>query len=135
MKRLLTLAALAFILGGCATQSAQLQTGKTYIVEWIGERPLIDRSHLTVTLGTDGRAHGHAGCNRWFASYRLDGPELSFGPTGSTRMLCAPALMEQETRFLQALGAVERWDIGEHGQLRLWPQQGQPVKLFVEEDR
>ena len=133
MKNLCTTAALAFLLGGCATQSAQLQTGKTYTVEWIGERPLIDRSHLTVTLDTDGRAHGHAGCNRWFASYELQGKKISFGHAGSTRMMCAPALMEQETRFLQALGAVERWDIGDQGELRLWPQQGQPVKLFVED--
>ena len=133
MKSLFIPATLAFLLGGCATQSAQLETGKTYVVEWIGERPLIDRSHLTVTFDVDGRAYGHAGCNRWFASYEVQGKKISFGHAGSTRMMCAPALMEQETRFLHALDAVERWDIGEHGQLHLWPQQGQPVKLFVED--
>ena len=132
MQNLLVPAALALLTVGCANPSAHLDTSKTYQVEWIGERPLIDRSHLTVAFDKEGRAHGHAGCNRWFASYQLEGQNLSFGNAGATRMACAPALMEQENRFLQALDAVQRWDIGEHGELRLWPQEGQPIKLLIE---
>lgn len=30
------------------------------MLEWIGERPLIDYSHLTLTLASDGRAYGNA---------------------------------------------------------------------------
>ncbi|MBD7978565.1 MULTISPECIES: META domain-containing protein [Pseudomonas] len=135
MKNLFFPIALALLIGGCASPSAPLDTSKTYQVEWIGERPLIDRSHLTVTFDKDGRAHGHGGCNRWFASYQLEGQNLSFSHAGATRMACAPALMEQENRFFQALDAVQRWDLGEHGELRLWPQEGQPIKLFAGEAR
>lgn len=118
---------------GCASTPLQLETERTYQVEWIGERPLIDRSHLTITLGEDGRAYGNAGCNHWFASYRLAGEMLSFGAAGSTRKLCAPALMEQEARFLDSLGKVQRWDVSPIEQLRLWPAAGKPLRLWPEE--
>ncbi|BAN50206.1 META domain-containing protein [Metapseudomonas resinovorans] len=131
MKRnALLLAALAATLGGCASDRPHLETGTTYQVEWIGERPLIDNSHLTITLGDDDRAYGNAGCNHWFASYSLENDKLTFGPAGSTRKMCAPALMEQEQRFLDALGKVQRWDISPIDQLRLWPAEGKPIRLW-----
>ena len=133
MKPALMPTLLAATLAGCATAPVQLENDKAYQVEWIGERPLIDRSHLTITLGEDGRAYGSAGCNHWFASYRRDGDKLSFERPGATRKLCAPALMEQEQRFLEALGQVERWDVSGIGQLRLWPAVGKPLRLWPEE--
>jgi heat shock protein HslJ len=133
MKRTLAIGLLGASLLGCASTPPQLETERTYRVEWIGERPLIDRSQLTLTLGEDGRAYGTAGCNHWFASYRLTGDELSFGATGSTRKMCAPALMEQEVRFLDSLGKVRRWDVSPIQQLRLWPAAGEPLRLWPEE--
>jgi heat shock protein HslJ len=134
MTKLATLAlSTALLLTGCASSPApSLPLDTTYQVEWIGERPLVDRSHLTVTLGADGRAHGHAGCNRWFSSYQANGNQLSFSQAGATRMMCAPALMEQEQRFLQALGQVKRWEMGENGELRLWYAEGQALRLLAE---
>jgi heat shock protein HslJ len=123
---------LAMGLFGCASKAPQLQADQTYRVEWLGERPLIDRSHLTLTLGADGRAYGSAGCNNWFAGYTREGDKLSFGAAGSTRKMCAPALMEQEARFLQSLSEVERWDFSAEQQLRLWPSTGQPIRLWPE---
>ncbi|MGE8497616.1 MAG: META domain-containing protein [Pseudomonas sp.] len=134
MKHVLTLTLLGASLAGCASTSLQLETERTYQVEWIGERPLIDRSHLTITLDGEGRAYGNAGCNHWFASYTLDGENLSFGAPGSTRKLCAPALMEQESSFLEYLGTVVRWDMSEHEQLQLWPANGKPIRLWPIED-
>ncbi|AQW69571.1 META domain-containing protein [Pseudomonas fulva] len=133
MKNLLTSALIATGLLGCATAPSDLQQDRSYVLEWIGERPLIDNSHLSMTLGSDGRAYGNAGCNHWFAAYTLDGERLSFGSVGSTRKLCAPALMEQEKRFLQALGKVTRWDLAPDQQLRLWPTDGKPLRLWPEE--
>ena len=133
MKALLALATLGVALVGCAGKPLQLETERTYKVEWIGERPLIDSSHLTIVLGEDGRAYGNAGCNHWFASYQLDGDRLSFTQAGSTRKMCAPALMEQETRFLQSLATIERWDISPIDQLRLWPASGKPMRLWPDD--
>ena len=133
MKHALVPALFAATRSGCASDPVQLENDTTYRVEWIGERPLIDRSHLTITLGEDGRAYGSAGCNHWFASYRRDGDALRFEQPGATRKLCAPALMEQEQRFLEALGQVQRWDVSGIGQLRLWPAEGKPIRLWPEE--
>jgi heat shock protein HslJ len=132
VKRVLLLAALA-LLGACSSHSPTLKSERTYTVEWIGERPLLDNSHLTLTLASDGRAYGSAGCNHWFASYTLAHHHLSFGAPGRTRRLCAPAVMEQEQRFLQALETVRRWDIQPNEQLRLWPETGEPLRLWPEE--
>ena len=133
MKHALVPTLFAATLSGCASDPVQLENDKTYRVEWIGERPLIDRSHLSVTFASDGRAFGNAGCNHWFASYRRDGDALRFEQPGATRKLCAPALMEQEQRFLEALGQVQRWDVSGIGQLRLWPAEGKPIRLWPEE--
>lgn len=133
MKPLLALGLLAAALAGCAGKPVQLETERTYSVEWIGERPLIDNSHLTIILGEDGRAYGNAGCNHWFASYQRDGDKLTFSDAGSTRKLCAPALMEQENRFLQSLATIERWDVSPLDQLRLWPASGKPIRLWPDE--
>lgn len=133
MKPLLVLGLLSTTLAGCAGKPVQLETERVYRVEWIGERPLIDSSHLTITFGEDGRAYGNAGCNHWFASYTRDGDKLTFSEAGSTRKLCAPALMEQESRFLQSLNTIERWDISPIEQLRLWPASGKPIRLWPDE--
>ena len=134
MKRVLTISLLAAGLVGCATSAPQLETEHSYQVEWIGERPLIDRSHLTITLGDDGRAYGNAGCNHWFAGYTLEGDKLSFSAAGSTRKMCAEALMEQEARFLDSLSKVQRWDFNDIGQLQLWPANGKPIRLWSEDN-
>lgn len=133
MKHLALTAAFGLGLLGCAAETVKLQQDRSYILEWIGEQPLIDNSHLTITLGEDGRAYGNGGCNHWFAPYTLDGEKLSFGKIGSTRKMCAPALMEQEKRFLQALQTVERWDISSIEQVRFWPAEGKPLRWWLEE--
>ena len=112
MKRLTLMVLLGASLAGCAGDPVKLQQNHTYVLEWIGERPLIDNSHLTVTL---------------------DGHTLTFGGVGSTRKACAPALMEQEQRFFKALQTVERWDISPIEQVRFWPAQGKPLRLWPEE--
>ena len=58
MKHLILMAVLGASLVGCAGDPVQLQHNHTYLVEWIGERPLIDSSHLTVTFDEGGRAYG-----------------------------------------------------------------------------
>lgn len=119
------------VLSACSNvPGTQLQPLQSYQVEWIGERPLIDRSMLTLTLGDNNQASGLAGCNNWMAKYQLSGDRLSLDNIATTRKLCAPALMEQGQRFLAALATVQRWEFAEHQQLLLWPEQGAPIKLW-----
>ena len=74
-----------------------------WMVEYIGERPVIDNSPATIEFAGNGRVGGNASCNRFVGEYVLSGSSLSFGKLGATKMMCPPALMEQEARFLAAL--------------------------------
>jgi len=78
-------------------------------------------STLTLIFGEDGRLSGSAGCNTYTTSYEVSDQSLRIGLIASTRMLCnEPAgVMEQETRFLQALGTVATYrSDGERLELR-----------------
>lgn len=119
------------VLTACSSlPQAELPTAQTFQVEWIGQRPLIDRSMLTLTLVDGERAAGLAGCNRWSADYQRAGQQLRFNNIVSTRKLCAPALMEQEQRFLAYLARIQHWEFAEHGQLWLSTPDSAPLKLW-----
>ncbi|MDM7921389.1 MAG: META domain-containing protein [Pyrinomonadaceae bacterium] len=55
-----------------------------------------------------GRFSGNAGCNRMFGTYTVKGSAIDFGPAGTTRMHCGPA-MAAETEFLAALSQAKRF--------------------------
>jgi len=64
--------------------------------------------HAPTIAFAEGRASGHAGCNRWFASVQYgEGVAMTFGDAGSTRMMCEPARMDAERRFLAAIHETE----------------------------
>jgi heat shock protein HslJ len=81
--------------------------GVTWVLEQInfGE-PVKPEAAITLRIDKD-QITGSAGCNSYFTAYSSDGPgQLTVGPTGATRKACAPGIMEQETRYLNALQAV-----------------------------
>ncbi|CDF82713.1 hypothetical protein PKB_1350 [Pseudomonas knackmussii B13] len=130
MKALLALGIGGLLLAGCAAHPTQPESDQEYRVEWVGPRPLVGHSHVSMTFDGEGRAFGNAGCNHWFANYQMEGDKLTFSQPGSTRRMCAPAVMEQEQRFLALLGSVQRWDITEKGELRLWPETGRAIRMW-----
>jgi heat shock protein HslJ len=72
---------------------------------------LVD-SEVTAEFGPDGQVAGSGGCNRYFASYTVDGGNLAIGQAGSTMMACEPVeIMEQEAQFLAALGSAATWQV------------------------
>ncbi len=71
------------------------------------------------------RLAGSGGCNRLMGQWRADGDALAFSQIATTRMAC-PAGMEQEARFLAALGTVARHRI-EGEQLTLIDASGVAV--------
>jgi heat shock protein HslJ len=93
--------------------------GTTWRAETIMGRPVIDDAASTISFEADGRVHGRGGCHRYFGSSTIDGEQVSFGALGSTKMACAPALMDQEARFFQALDTAERWSLDQQGLLLL----------------
>jgi copper homeostasis protein (lipoprotein) len=60
------------------------------------------------------RLSGSGGCNRVIGSFEIDGDKLRLRGMSGTTMACATG-MEQEQRFLQSMGTVERYRIrGSH---------------------
>jgi heat shock protein HslJ len=78
------------------------------------------------------QAEGHAGCNRFRASFALPGTgELLFGPLVTTRMACADAQGNAiETSFLATLAQVRTYQI-KGDTLRLYlPTATEPTALL-----
>jgi heat shock protein HslJ len=61
----------------------------------------------------EGRASGHAGCNRFTGAYELAGERLTFGPLAGTLMACPPPLEAVERAYLAALARVASWRVEE----------------------
>ena len=53
-------------------------------------------------------------------------------PLELQRKMCAEEIMEQEHQFLDLLNRVERWDVSNIDQLRLWPGEGAALRLWPE---
>lgn len=116
-------------LTACGGAPLDLLTGGEWLVEDIAERGIVDASHATLIFSADGRVAGAASCNLYSAAFNLTGEGLSLGPIAMTRMMCPPALMEQENRFAAALEAAASFDIGETGALLLKSAKGETLLL------
>lgn len=85
--------------------------------------PVPDDVQITIRFA-DGSVNGSAGCNNFMGTYTADGATLTFSPLASTRMLCAPDVMEQEDRFLSIAGTIETAEITFDDRLVLAPASG-----------
>jgi heat shock protein HslJ len=70
-----------------------------------GVTSLIRGTSLTIEFAEDGSLSGSAGCNRFKATYSVNGTRMQIGPAAATRRLCEEpqGVMEQEAAFLKAL--------------------------------
>lgn len=110
---------------GCGGEPMEQLTGPDWRIEDIAGGGVIDASAITLSVGEDGHVSGSAGCNRYMGQLTLQAEGgLGFGPLASTQMACAPALMEQERRFLQALSGAVRFEIDAEGALVFYDQAG-----------
>ncbi len=84
----------------------------TWMVEYIYDRPVIDHSPASIMFAQGDRLVGNASCNNYFGSYKVSGSNLALATAGKTNKLCTVvALMEQESRFLDTLPAVNSYEI------------------------
>ncbi len=86
-------------LGGTSWKVTGYNNGQQAVIS-----PL-EGTEITLDFSQDGKVSGMAGCNRYTASYSVDGQSIVIGPAASTKMMCLePAgVMEQESAFLQVL--------------------------------
>ncbi|RDI50768.1 META domain-containing protein [Nocardia mexicana] len=62
----------------------------------------LDDAHPTLTIAPDGQVSGSAGCNRMMGTAEIAGGDVTFR-IATTRMACAPEVMEVERQVLEAL--------------------------------
>ncbi|MDX1598841.1 MAG: META domain-containing protein [Marinobacter sp.] len=113
---------------GCGGDPERLLRGTEWVVEDIDGGGIIDRSRVTIRFLADNRVVGRSSCNRYMGEWSLTGEGLEFGRMAGTLMACAPALMQQEERFLSVLSEVQRFKIGPHGELILTTADGDALR-------
>ena len=79
-----------------------------------------------------GRVSGSGGCNRFGGTYKLEGDQLSFSALVSTRMACAPEVMEKEQAYFDLLSRVRSVALAGH-ELELRDGDGKALASFMRE--
>ncbi|MGA9587458.1 MAG: META domain-containing protein [Terracidiphilus sp.] len=69
-----------------------------------------DHGNATLTFPEPGKIAGNGSCNRFFGSAEINGDSIKLGGLGSTRMACPEPVMNQESKYLEALQAAERFE-------------------------
>jgi heat shock protein HslJ len=84
----------------------------------------LDDTNIHIVFNTDeGKVNGSAGCNRFFGKYEVAEEAMEISAIGTTKMACAPAVLQQETAFLELLQDVRKYSINENT-LELSDQSG-----------
>lgn len=103
---------------------------RTFQIQDVAGRGVIDSSHITLTFGQDGQFSGNMGCNIVFGPYKRSGADLEFGALGATKKMCAPALMNQEQAILDILSDVTRIEQDNEGALIVHTADGRSLRGF-----
>lgn len=77
--------------------------GAPWQLEDLLGRGVIDNSHVTLQFMPSGKVSGRGGCNTYTGSVAFKGAAITFTPFAATLVACAPALLDQETRYFAAL--------------------------------
>jgi heat shock protein HslJ len=113
-------------LAGCSNNvdktSADTLPG-SWTVLAITDTQVINNSKVTLTFDVDNRLSGTASCNNIFSNYSLENNSLKIAAIGSTRKMCSPMLMKQESKLFKALKQVKRFQLN-NGELTMYNQQG-----------
>jgi heat shock protein HslJ len=80
----------------------------------------VEGARVTANFDDEGRVAGSGGCNRFMATYEVDGDAIRIGPVAGTRMMCSEpeGVSEQEGSYFAALERASSWSIRE-GRLQL----------------
>jgi putative lipoprotein len=100
--------AFALLASEACAQPGPVLESVTWVAEDIGRLGVIDNLQSTLRIES-GRVSGNAGCNRFGGSAQIAEGQLTFGRLLSTKMACPPAVMAQESRFLEALGVARSY--------------------------
>jgi heat shock protein HslJ len=109
--------------------------GHVWAAKEIAGASAIEGSRITLVLQTDGTASGWSGCNNYRVPYTLEAETLHFGAIMAANLPCTATLAEQERRYFDALGSVERADLAKElgffseRDLVLYRKSGPPIRF------
>ncbi len=96
--------------------------------------PALEGAPVTLEFGEEGLAGGSAGCNSFGGQVAVGEGTISFSEVVSTLMACTDeGVMEQETRFLQALEGAAEYELSGDN-LQIFYNDGEGVLNFVRSD-
>ena len=118
---ILVLGILALSIVGCVgttpTPTSGLEDTK-WILESYGEpgnlQAVLEGTEITATFeSTKSQVRGSAGCNTYFADYKINGNKLSISQMAYTEIGCLEpeGILEQEQEYLQTLLAAESFQL------------------------
>jgi heat shock protein HslJ len=81
-----------------------------WLLEDLSGGGVLDNVQATLTFPETGKVAGNGSCNRFFGPAEINGDAIKLGPLASSRMACPEAAMNQETKYLEALQAAERFE-------------------------
>lgn len=108
--------------------------GAVWTMERLDGKSVVAGSGVTLTLHTDGRISGQAGCNRYMGGYKMTAEgAVSFPtPLATTRMACAdPAMAEQERVYIDLLGRVTQAKLAEDSALILTTDHNRVIRYIA----
>jgi len=126
IKRLVLLVAISTTLTACNSPSALSSPEKllgSWVVSSIQDNPVIANSKVKLVFTEENNLTGSASCNNISTSYSSQNNTLKIAPIATTRKMCSPSLMKQESILLQSLRRVKRFQL-HNGELSLFDQQG-----------
>jgi heat shock protein HslJ len=85
-------------------------TGSEWLLEDLAGAGVIDNVQATLAFPEAAKVSGKGSCNRFFGPAEIAGNAIKLGPLGATRMACPEAVMNQETKYLKALQAADRFE-------------------------
>ena len=85
--------------------------GTRWRLEDLAGTGVIDDVRASLEFAEDGAVSGSGTCNNFRGRATISGDAITFGPLATTRKMCPEALMNQESAYLAALGAAERYEV------------------------
>jgi heat shock protein HslJ len=108
------LSILVIMVSACTGSSTTDLAGTDWVLTAFDGNSPIAGTQLTIEF-EDGQVSGNTGCNLFSGSYQVDGDSISFSGLAWTERGCIDpeGVMEQERRYMELLGAAERFELGE----------------------
>jgi heat shock protein HslJ len=117
-----------------ASSQAPKLVGSEWRLQDMNGRTVLDGVNATLAFPEVGRVSGSGSCNRFTGSVSTDtNLHMQLSQIASTRMACAGAIGEQESRYLAALQQVHHYEV--QGRQLLLYVQGENLPLRFERTR